>query len=148
MDFALLDHQRYQLSRVNPTSAEAFIIRVYRQENKEGFIKAFSDQPEQFVSGFAPLQRTMKLLYLRHVHLWPRFHLIIAEGLEKHRADVVELRHPLSQRMEAIQQAVIECMDACLMELRRSNPTVSLLGCCSGNVAYYYEIVKALFLMV
>ncbi|OZJ03595.1 hypothetical protein BZG36_03031 [Bifiguratus adelaidae] len=112
--------------RVSETSMEAFILRLYREGNTEGFIKAFSDAPESFVTGFAPLQNTLKNLMLRKVHLWPRFHLTVSHTLEVYKADVIELRQPLSDNMESIQHAIIECMDACLSELRRSCPTVDV----------------------
>ncbi|GJJ69930.1 DNA excision repair protein ERCC-4 [Entomortierella parvispora] len=74
--------------RVTATSTEAFILRLFRQSNSEGFIKAFSDSPESFSSGFATLEKTMKLLYLRKVNLWPRFHVTVSESLESHTADI------------------------------------------------------------
>lgn len=60
------------LSRVNQTSLEAFIVRLYREANHEGFLKAFSDAPEHFNSTMTPLQTCMKMLSLRRVSLWPR----------------------------------------------------------------------------
>ncbi|CCU97573.1 unnamed protein product [Malassezia sympodialis ATCC 42132] len=51
--------------RVLPTSLEAFIIRLYRQENKDGFLKAFSNNAESFASGFSTLQTIMGQLHLR-----------------------------------------------------------------------------------
>lgn len=59
-------------SRVTESTTEAFILRLFRQSNAEGFIKAFSDQPETLSTGFATLEKTLKLLYLRKVNLWPR----------------------------------------------------------------------------
>ena len=59
-------------SRVTASTTEAFILRLFRQSNSEGFIKAFSDQPETLSTGFATLEKTLKLLYLRKVNLWPR----------------------------------------------------------------------------
>jgi DNA excision repair protein ERCC-4 len=47
------------------TSLEAFILRIYRQKNKVGFLKAFSDSPEPFTTGFAPLANMMKNLFLQ-----------------------------------------------------------------------------------
>jgi DNA excision repair protein ERCC-4 len=58
--------------RVSETSAEAFILRLFRNENKEGFIRAFSDEPESFANGIWKLEKSMKTLYQRHVYLWPR----------------------------------------------------------------------------
>ena len=51
---------------------EAFIVRLYREKNKEGFLKAFTDQPEHITSGLSPLKNIMKELQLRKVHLYPR----------------------------------------------------------------------------
>jgi DNA excision repair protein ERCC-4 len=39
--------------RVIATSLEAFILRIYRQKNKVGFLKAFSDNPDPFTPGFS-----------------------------------------------------------------------------------------------
>lgn len=39
--------------RVTETSTEAFIVRIYRQKNRHGFLKAFSDEPEPLLQGFA-----------------------------------------------------------------------------------------------
>ena len=57
---------------MTPTSAEAFIVRLYREKNKKGFLKAFSDQPEHITSGMSPLRTIMKELHLRTVHIYPR----------------------------------------------------------------------------
>lgn len=112
--------------RVTATSTEAFILRLFRQSNSEGYIKAFSDQPETFSQGFATLEKTMKLLYLRKVNLWPRFHVTVTESLESHTADVIEIRQPMTKAMKTIQGAIVECMDICLQELRRSSSAVEI----------------------
>ncbi|GAO47774.1 hypothetical protein G7K_1972-t1 [Saitoella complicata NRRL Y-17804] len=117
--------------RVVTTSIEAFILRIFRQKNKDGFIKAFSDNPEPFTTGFAPLTNMMRNLFLRRAYLYPRFHIAVAESLEtktkksssQHRAtDVVELEVQMTEDMRLIQNAVLECMEVCLAELKRSNP--------------------------
>ncbi|CAG8539747.1 12641_t:CDS:10 [Ambispora leptoticha] len=112
--------------RITDTSTEAFILRIYRQENKDGFIKAFSDSPESFTSGLAPLQNTLRLLHLRKVFLWPRFHNTIQKNLEERGPDVVELHQPLSVAMNGIQAAIIECMEACLSDIKRGNPMIDI----------------------
>ncbi|CAG8443290.1 10311_t:CDS:10 [Ambispora gerdemannii] len=106
--------------RITDASTEAFILRIYRQENKDGFIKAFSDSPESFTSGLAPLQTTLRLLHLRKVFLWPRF------NLEERGPDVVELHQPLSITMNGIQAAIIQCMEACLSDIKRGNPMIDI----------------------
>ncbi|KAG0275130.1 hypothetical protein BGZ95_009148 [Linnemannia exigua] len=112
--------------RVTASSTEAFILRLFRQSNTEGFIKAFSDQPEALSTGFATLEKTLRLLYLRKVNLWPRFHVTVTESLESHTADVIEIRQPMTKGMKAIQAAIISCMDICLQELRRSSSAIEI----------------------
>ena len=58
---------------MTPTSLEAFIVRLYREKNKDGFLKAFSDQPEQITHGMFPLKAIMKELQLRKTHIYPRY---------------------------------------------------------------------------
>jgi DNA excision repair protein ERCC-4 len=58
--------------KVIATSVEAFILRIFRQKNRNGFIKAFSDIPEPFTTGFSPLANMLKNLFLRTPLLWPR----------------------------------------------------------------------------
>jgi DNA excision repair protein ERCC-4 len=59
--------------KVVATSVEAFILRIFRQKNRNGFIKAFSDVPEPFTTGFSPLTNMLKNLFLRTPLLWPRY---------------------------------------------------------------------------
>jgi len=109
--------------RVSPTSLEAFIIRLYRQENKEGFLKAFSNNAESFASGFNTLQTIMGQLHLRQVDIWPRFHETINRDLGHRHADVIELHQSLPTSMRAIQSAILECLEATLAEIQRSKLT-------------------------
>ncbi|SPO26367.1 related to RAD1 - component of the nucleotide excision repairosome [Ustilago trichophora] len=110
--------------KVTPTSVEAFIARIYRQENKDGFLKAFSDNPEHFTMGISPLQTVLSQLRIRKVELWPRFHQQTSKDLGQRKADVIELHQPLSRSMRNIQTAIIECLDASLSELKRGNANV------------------------
>lgn len=108
--------------RIVATSIEAFIIRAYREHNKRGFLKAFSDSPEPFTTGFAPLANSLRNLFLRKTSLWPRFHVTVAEALEGHRkAEVIELEVPMSDKMREIQNAVLECVEICIGELKKAN---------------------------
>ncbi|KAJ6179883.1 hypothetical protein N7519_010344 [Penicillium mononematosum] len=108
--------------KVLATSLEAFIVRVYRQSNKRGFLKAFSDSPEPFTTGFSPLANMLRNLFLRKASLWPRFHVSVAESLEGNRkAEVIELEVPMSDKMREIQNAVLECVEISITELRKSN---------------------------
>ena len=108
--------------KVGATSVEAFIIREFRQKNRDGFLKAFSDTPEAFVSGFAPLANTMRNLFLRKPSLYPRFQVDVASSLDgKKRAEVIELEVGMTDSMRVIQNAVLECIEASISELKKLN---------------------------
>lgn len=108
--------------RIVATSLEAFILRIYRQSNKVGFLKAFSDSPEPFTTGFAPLSTMMRNMFLRSVSLWPRFQVQVAQSLEgKKKAEVIELEVPMSDSMRDIQNAIMECVEVSISELKKSN---------------------------
>jgi DNA excision repair protein ERCC-4 len=108
--------------RVAATSLEAFIVRIYRQKNKNGFLKAFSDQPEPFTVGFQPLTTILRNLFLRKPILYPRFHVTVAKSLEgKRKAEVIELEVPMTDSMRDIQNAVLECVEVSITELKKGN---------------------------
>ncbi|KAI2605041.1 DNA repair protein [Hypoxylon fragiforme] len=108
--------------KVIATSLEAFILRVYRQKNKNGFLKAFSDNPDPFTVGFSPLATIMRNLFLRKASLWPRFHVTVASSLEgKKKAEVIELEVPMSDAMTDIQTAIMECVEVSIHELKKGN---------------------------
>ncbi|XP_011408640.1 PREDICTED: DNA repair endonuclease XPF-like, partial [Amphimedon queenslandica] len=89
----------YNCHRVTDSSSEAFILRLYREGNKTGFIKGFSDCPEHFTTGFCQLERIMRNLF----------------------PDVIELRQQMTPSMTAIQHSVLEIMKACVRELKETN---------------------------
>ncbi|CAG8973209.1 hypothetical protein HYALB_00006378 [Hymenoscyphus albidus] len=108
--------------KIVATSLEAFILRIYRQKNKAGFLKAFSDNPEPFTTGFAPLTSMMRNIFLRNVSLWPRFQVMVAQSLEgKKKAEVIELEVPMSESMRDIQNAIMECVETSIGELKKGN---------------------------
>ncbi|KAF7318149.1 ERCC4 domain-containing protein [Mycena chlorophos] len=112
--------------RVTPLALEVFIVRLYREKNTIGFLKAFTDQPEHISSGMSPLKNIMKELQLRSVHIYPRFQEDIKKSLERRRADVVELSQNMSDTMAEIHHAIIQCMNSTLAELKRSFSTLDL----------------------
>ncbi|KAH8153964.1 uncharacterized protein LAJ45_01731 [Morchella importuna] len=112
--------------KVIATSLEAFILRIFRQKNKSGFIKAFSDNPEPFCTGFAPLATMMRNLFLRKPSLWPRFHVTVAKSLEVKQAEVVELEVAMTDSMREIQTAVLECIEVSISELKKGNTVLDM----------------------
>lgn len=49
---------------------------------------------------------------------------MIADDLESSNENIIELRQPMSEKMDKIQHSIVECMDACLSEIKRSNSGV------------------------
>ncbi|KAE8818498.1 DNA repair endonuclease UVH1 [Hordeum vulgare] len=105
--------------RSSDVSADAFIARLLRQHRLLP-VYAFSDRPHAMVAGFAKAERTMKSLYIRRLHLWPRFHVLAAADLERSPPEVIDVRVPMTNPMAGIQAAILDAMDACLKELRRT----------------------------
>ncbi|CAM9436108.1 unnamed protein product, partial [Discosporangium mesarthrocarpum] len=114
----------HRAHRVLETSSEAFILRVFREGNRVGFVKAFSDQPEAFLSGFAKLGKVLRNLHVSKVYLWPRFHALVAEGLEKDPPVVEELVQGLTPAMKEVQQILVVLMDQTLRELKAAAPAL------------------------
>ena len=95
--------------------------------NKAGFLKAFSDNPEPFTTGFAPLASMMRNLFLRKPSLWPRFHVTVAKSLEgRKKAEVIELDVPMTDGMRDIQNSILECVEVSIGELRKADTGLEL----------------------
>lgn len=110
------------LNSISERSVEAFILRVYKEKNQQGFVKAFSEEAESLHGGFGKVERLLKLLYVRKLYLWPRFRLEIANALEIVQPEVEEITQKLTPHMKAIQSALLVAMNTCLTELKKSIP--------------------------
>ncbi|CAI5500528.1 unnamed protein product [Closterium sp. Naga37s-1] len=129
--------------RVTDTGAEAFILRLFRDANKHGFIYALSDRPNSLTAGFHKAERILKALFLRRLYLWPRFQVSVSQALEQHPPHVEDVRVPLSPAAAAIQQAIVDIMGSCLQDLRRTNKLdVDDLTVESGLFKSFDEIVR------
>lgn len=53
--------------------------------------------------------------------------------MERRKADVIELAQPMSESMSDIHEAIVNCMNATLNELKRSNTTVNALPLLSSH---------------
>uniref|UniRef100_A0A8C4EZE8 DNA repair endonuclease XPF n=1 Tax=Dicentrarchus labrax TaxID=13489 RepID=A0A8C4EZE8_DICLA len=114
----------YRAHKIIESCQEAFILRLFRQKNKTGFIKAFTDKATAFSSGFCQVERVMRNLFVKKLYLWPRFQASVNTALDRHKPEVVELNVSLTPAMRAIQSSILDIMGACLKELKRYNPTL------------------------
>uniref|UniRef100_A0A1A9WG73 DNA repair endonuclease XPF n=1 Tax=Glossina brevipalpis TaxID=37001 RepID=A0A1A9WG73_9MUSC len=105
---------------------EAFALRLYRQRNKTGFIKAFSGSAEAFTIGYGHIERIMRNLFVKNLFIWPRFHATVQSSLKPFEAQVVELHVPLSEKMTSIQANILDLMNHLVREIKRINRTVDL----------------------
>ncbi|XP_029178024.1 LOW QUALITY PROTEIN: DNA repair endonuclease XPF [Nylanderia fulva] len=105
---------------------EAFALRLYRQNNKTGFIKAFTNSSLAFTVGYSQVERVMKALFVKKLYLWPRFHAIVSNSLSKHEPDVIELHVQITPKMQNIQAALLDVMNYIVKELKRINKYLDL----------------------
>ena len=69
----------------------------------------------------------MRNLFLRKPSLWPRFHVTVAKSLEgRKKAEVIELEVPLTDSMRDIQNAILECVEVSISELRKAGTGLEL----------------------
>lgn len=132
------------VSRVSDTSTEAFIIRCYRRQNRDGFLKAFTDSLDPFKSGFAPLARAMRNLFLDKTSLWPRFELSVKNCLEgPKKAEVINFEVQMSDSMTEIQHAVLQCVEGSIRQLKKSGTGLDFDDSIAGGILNpnFYRIV-------
>ena len=89
--------------------------------NKNGFIKAFSDNPIALTSEFGKTERMMKWLYLSKLKLCPRFHSLVVTDLDKNTPQIIEVGCELTPKMETIQNCIKKIIVMCIKEITSSN---------------------------
>lgn len=120
--------------RVKHGSLEEFAVRLYRRKNHSGFCKAFSDEPEVFAHGLSPMKDMLVNLNMNSVIIRPRwgekYHADsryaedVQKALKTRQAEVVEMYQPMTELMRQCQDAIGECMEAMLVELKRDHSLV------------------------
>ncbi|CAK9805296.1 DNA repair endonuclease XPF [Anthophora plagiata] len=116
----------YRAHNILNAYQESFALRLYRQNNKTGFIKAFTNSALAFTVGFMQIERVMKALFVKKLYLWPRFHSLVNSSLEKHKPDVIELHVKITPKMLNIQTSLLDVMNFVIKELKRLNKYLDL----------------------
>ena len=78
-----------------------------------------------FSQGFCQVERVMKNLFLRHLHLWPRYHSTVSSVLASCQPQVVEIHLQLTPKMQDVQTAVLDLISFTLKEVKRLNPSLN-----------------------
>lgn len=142
---------------VSEQSTEAFILRIYRtqkrwdnnvestsnpliQSVRHGFVKAFSNSPDQLMAGFAKVDKVLKSLFVRRLYLLPRFHDNVQSELNRRPPVVEELHQTLSPNMQAIQASIAAAVKTCIRAIKRatnliewSDADLTLENCVTTN---------------
>ncbi|XP_045533645.1 DNA repair endonuclease XPF isoform X1 [Pieris brassicae] len=105
---------------------EAFVLRLFRQNNKTGFIKAFSNSPISFTFGYNHVEKVMRALFVTELFLWPRFHGNIIKCLKSRQAQVEELHVPLTSNMNNIQSCLLDIMNYTVKQLKSINKNINM----------------------
>ncbi|EDQ92827.1 uncharacterized protein MONBRDRAFT_13638, partial [Monosiga brevicollis MX1] len=111
---------------VTPTTSEAFILRLYRHANRVGFIKAVTDNPYAFVSGFNTVERVLRCLWVTKLHIWPRFQRDVIKDLQVHENRLAVFEVPLTKNMARVQQALVRLMSSSLTQLKKLRPSLDM----------------------
>ena len=120
---------------------EAFCLYLIRRGNAEAFIKAFCEQPEALVRGFAKAEKILRTLRVSELLLLPRFYFArvqlvynvfcarfqvhVNEELSGANVEIIEIRSNLTQRMKMMQLAVIGMLETSMHEICRDNSVTS-----------------------
>ncbi|KAJ6645403.1 DNA repair endonuclease XPF [Pseudolycoriella hygida] len=105
---------------------EAFALRLYRQKNKTGFIKAFTYAAESFTYGYGHVEKVMRNIFVKELYIWPRFHITVQQSLKPYEPQVIELHIPMTTKMSLIQNHILDIMNYLVKEIKRINRYVDM----------------------
>ncbi|PAA93090.1 hypothetical protein BOX15_Mlig023716g3, partial [Macrostomum lignano] len=103
---------------------EAFVLRLYREANPTGFIKAITDRAQGLTRGGFGIERILRTLFVPGLFLLPRFHESVAACMDACPPQVEEVRVNLTEPMLRCQSALVDLLKACMQELARSAPVL------------------------
>lgn len=135
----------FDAHRIHEGSLEQFVVRVYRQLNETGFIKAFSEDAEHVLTndtlssltmtaasttvrssnGYCSVEKLLKGLMIPKLHVYSRVHSSVSEWLCVPPL-VLEKVVRMTPLMRAVQGAVLVALDTCLKEIKKSIPMIDL----------------------
>lgn len=101
-------------------------MRLYRQKNKTGFVKAFSNNAEAFTYDFRHIERVMRNIFVTELLIWPRYHALVRKELKEHEPIVVELHISMTSRMTLIQTHLLEIMNFIVKDIKRLNKYIDM----------------------
>lgn len=107
--------------QVRETSTDVFAVRECRRHNGAAFVKGLTESPERMCSGFDFARRTLVLLRVRHLLLWPRFRDEVKAELEARTPECIVMWQPMTESMTQIQAHLLSIISLCVAEVKRAN---------------------------
>lgn len=108
----------FDADRIREQSNEHFALTLFRTKNKTAFIKAFSENPAALTHGFHAVEKLMRLIYVSHLSLWPRFHHDVKSSMSSHTPDLIDLSVRMTPKMSAILSSLRETVMSVCEDLR------------------------------
>lgn len=87
-------------------------------------MKAFSEDAVEMNKGFGKLEKTMKLMFVDKLFLWPRFEERVADTLKQNAPELIDTPVSLSRNMNAIHDAILSIIRISLDEIKEKNKNV------------------------
>ncbi|CAD6192574.1 unnamed protein product [Caenorhabditis auriculariae] len=112
----------YRAHNVLTSFQESFVLRLYREKKRDGLVKAFTDLPSA-VSSLGQLQRLVDRLYVKHVHLMPRFSVAIEEELSANQLRSALFSVDVSASMRRVHRTLLDLIKVCVKDLRACSTT-------------------------
>lgn len=115
----------YNCHKIMSAYQDVFSLRLYRSNNKKGFIIGISQVAPNFIKGYACLDRIMRSIFAKDLFLWPRSRSEIVKSLDSRaKPEVIEMRFSMTQLMQSIQFAIMDLIGMCLRQMKESNQAI------------------------
>lgn len=112
----------YNVHKIMQAYQDLFCLRLYRANNRKGFIMGMSQLAPNFIKGYACLDRIMRSIFATKLLLWPRSRKEVVKSLETRALpELIEMRFTMSQLMESIQFSIIDLIGMCLKQMKETN---------------------------
>ncbi|GMR37278.1 hypothetical protein PMAYCL1PPCAC_07473, partial [Pristionchus mayeri] len=107
----------YRAHQVLTSFQESFILRMFREKKRGGFVKAFTDFPSA-ISSLGELQRLVTRLYVKRVRIVPRFDADVKATFDRTPVSVVELSVDVPSILRRCHSTLVELLKVCGRDLK------------------------------
>lgn len=116
----------FAADRVAANSNTHFVLTLFRQQNRSGFIKALSENAPALTAGFHVAEKVMRRLFVSRMANWPRFHSTVKKCLSARTVDLLDLSVKLSPLQAVVISALRNLASVILADLRSAAPTLDV----------------------